>query len=211
MTCPMRLSRMIILFSALLLSLFISTSLLAQNYQDTEEIVFVIKPTDFKKKAKSDIAKKHNAILKEAVTQYWESNITYKFLEERPAYKYAKTKKGKIIVAELETIIEVGTVRVETNFNFRTHNTSKILSVRLPSMGLEKKDIIYALMHSQFMYKNLTRFKKPSKELPKAYGHLLKEKTLLIAASDLSKGFTETDLKNSYPYEFKVVSDEELR
>ena len=174
------------------------------------EIVFVLAPTDLKNKAKVQMAKDYNTTLKEVIADYWDLDMSYQFMQEKAAYKYSKSAKG-IVVGEFETLSQINGIRSETKFNFRDgKNQKKLLSVRLPVYGFGKVDMIYAIMHSQFMYTNLTKFKNPTKELPKVYGHILKEKTLLFAKSNLSNRFSADDLSQVYPYKFKVVSAEEI-
>ncbi len=184
-------------------------SLTAQKGETAKEIVFMLAPSDFKKSEKVKKAKEYNAMLKEVLEQYWTLDFPFKLMPRKGIYKYARSGDG-IIVAEFNTMSSVGDIRTETTFDIRKKSEKLLLSVRLPSFGLKKVDIVYAVMHAQFMYKNLYKFKKPTKELPKMYGHILKKKTLLISEDDLSRKLTEADIKNIYPHKFKIVSASEI-
>jgi len=187
---------------------------LAYHSYDAKEIVFVISYEGAKNPKKVAAAKKRNAQIKEAVEEFWNDGMDYKFMIEKEAYKYARKNKGTIVGEfVLNTTIRggIGHFSSEGVFDIRDGKTRKILSVRLPADNLDDADLAYALMHGQFMLRNLKTFKKPTKELPKKYGHLLKKKTLLVSEENISKRFSKDDLLNIYPHDVKVVSADELK
>ncbi len=175
---------------------------------DFTEVVFVMDYTGHKKPSKNDLAKRFNSGIKQAVKNYWSLEMNYKFMEKKEAYKYIGANKTAI-VAEIERTIESG--KSETTMSFRKGKALKLLlEVRLPANAFSEADFAFALMHSQFMYRNMNKWKNPSKELPKEYGHLLKEKTLLVCEASLSKKFNQSDFAALYPHKFEVASREKI-
>ncbi len=177
------------------------------NPIDANTIVFVLAWEGFKNPKRVAAAKQKNERIKKAASKFWEEGMDCKFMIEKEAYKYARKNKGTIVG---EFVTKLSTQGGEGTFDIREGNTKKILSVRLPFNKLDHADLAYAMMHGQFMLRNLNTFKKPTKELPQKYGHLLKQKTLLVSEENLSKRFTADDLAKAYPHKVKVVSFEEL-
>lgn len=202
------------LLLAMAILFLLPKSTFATNPQEAKVIVFVISYEGVKNPKRVAAAKQRNAKIKETVKEFWNSGMETKFMIEKEAYKYARKNKGTLVGEfVLNTTIKggIGHLSSEGVFDIRDGKTRKILSVRLPAQQLDKADFAYALMHGQFMLKNLNTFKKPTKELPKKYGHLLKKKTLLVSEECMSKKFSKSDLSNVYPYDVKVVSAAELK
>ena len=189
------------------LGLFLPTQLRAQT--SFNQIVFVVQAEDKKNIKSNKAAKRYNDKLKAAVKNYWYLDLEYKFMEYKDAYKFVGNNKNAL-VAEIETKMSTSS-GPETNLNFRKGKILKLeLQVRLPISPLNDADMAFAIMHTQFMYKNRGKYKKPSKELPREFGHLLKKKTLLVAESCLSRNFSKSDFEKHYPHKFKIISDEQL-
>lgn len=203
------------IFVFVLATLFIlPQSLIAFNPTDAKEIVFVISYEGLKNPKRVAAAKHKNSVIKKAVKKYWDAGMTCKFMIEKEAYKYARKNKGTLVGEFLINVTiktGIGHGSSEGVFDIRDAKTKKILTVRLPAEMLDEADLAYALLHSQFMLRNLDKFKKPSKELPQKYGHLLKKKTLLVSEENMSKHFTKADLEKIYPHDVKVVSENELK
>ncbi len=201
--------------SLTLIFLFISgigfpVNLHAEKGSDFTEVVFVMDYTGHKKSSRNELAKKYNDRLKHAVESYWNLDMSYKFMEQKEAYKYVGKNKNAM-VAEIVRTITIGQGKSETTMTFRKGKILKsILEVRLPANAFTEADYAFAIMHSQFMYINRNRWKKPLKELPKEYGHILKKKTLLISEDYFSKRFTQKDFAGLYPHKFEIVSKEKL-
>lgn len=194
----------------LIFSLSNPLDLQAKKAAEFNEIVFVLEYTGHKKPSRNELAKKYNDRLMNAVKKYWSLDMDYKFMEQKEAYKYIGQNKNAL-VAEIVRNIELGSNRSETTMAFRKGKILKlVLEVRLPAGAFTEADYAYSIMHSQFMYRNLNKWKKPSKELPKEFGHILKKKPLLIAETYFSKRFSQKEFGNLYPHKFKVVTKEAL-
>jgi hypothetical protein len=71
---------------------------------------------------------------------------------------------------------------------------------------LSKADFMYAIMTTQFIYKNADKFRKTFilDEAAENFGKSLTEKTLLIDKEHLTK-ITEAEIARAYKYKFKIV------
>lgn len=200
----------LILVSLMIFGFGLTSDLKAKVGEEFTEVVFVLDYTGHKKPSKNELSKRYNERLKHAVQTYWDLDMDYKFMEQKEAYKYIGKNKSAI-VAEIERVIELGTQRTETTIAFRKGKMLKLLlEVRLPASTFTEADYAFAIMHSQFMYRNMGKWKKPSKELPKEFGHILKKKTLLVSETSFSKKFTKEDFASQYPNKFEVVTKEKL-
>ena len=182
----------------------------AKKGAEFNEIVFVMDYTGHKKSSRNESAKRFNDKLMNAVKKYWSLDMDYKFMEQKEAYKYIGQNKNAL-VAEVVRNIELGSNRTETTMAFRKGKILKlVLEVRLSAADFTEADYAFAVMHSQFMYRNLNKWKNPSKELPKEFGHILKKKTLLVSETYFTKRFTQKEFATLYPHKFEVVTKEKL-
>lgn len=84
----------------------------------------------------------------------------------------------------------------------------KTLPHIIPSPG----DVAYWLKRANYIFETVSKEGESSAGKKKVAdnAHYLKEKTLLICKEDLHKNTNEESISKSYPYPFKIVSQEEL-
>lgn len=90
----------------------------------------------------------------------------------------------------------------------------KIIKAFLPNVYPSEADAVYGIQQIQYILNYLLADEKNT--MVKFMAHIrnnapeLKNKTLLIDKDDLSKKLTESDVKEVYPYPFKIVSQKEI-
>lgn len=89
---------------------------------------------------------------------------------------------------------------------------STIFSVSLPNLYVSLPDAVYGIKQMEYVFNRLTENDKLSYRdiLKECNGNTLKNKTLLLCKDDLDKKLDEQEIKNIYPYKYKIVPIEEI-
>ena len=152
-------------------------------------------------------------LLKNVLTEYWHLADSYKILPQKKAEDFVKKHKKRALFVELydnSSHNELFTSINRLSLSMPSVKRGKILEVFLAGGELSQIDLIYGIKVLQFAYENGEQFsgRKPFKVLSKKYGHLLKEKVLLIGEDQLSKNLTKAIIIKNYLYPFKIVPNE---
>ena len=89
---------------------------------------------------------------------------------------------------------------------------SRICAINLPNLYVSLSDAVYGVMQMQYILNRLNDEEKSSafKVVQECNGKYLKEKTLLFCKDDLEKKLTESKIREIYPFNFKIVTSDEI-
>lgn len=89
---------------------------------------------------------------------------------------------------------------------------STIFSVNLPNLYVSLPDAVYGIKQMEYVFNRLIENDKLNFRdiLKEGSGNTLKDKTLLLCKNDLDKKLDEEEIKNIYPYKYKIVTIEEI-
>jgi hypothetical protein len=210
------------IFIVLLFFVFTSSSLQAQVYfkkyftkykKDVKEIVFVSPSAKGKDSKRNAVAKKLTERLETFLKQNWKLSVPYKVIDDDDAYKYARSKEGVLLAEFVEKRdLKYGNTCHEFRIIIGNQRTVKSVIQIFLSNTLSTRDTVYAINSSQFIFENVEKFESKDllKECTRLYGAAIEKKTLLIPTTFADSKMTEKEIKEVYPYAYKIVSPEEI-